>query len=42
MTPSVTYRGGKYERLAVIKGKYDHDNVFSSNPNVRPALKDGH
>jgi FAD/FMN-containing dehydrogenase len=31
------YRGGKYERLAVIKGNYDPDNVFRSNPNVQPA-----
>jgi Berberine and berberine like len=33
------YRGGKYEQLRVIKGKYDPENVFSSNPNVDPAGK---
>ncbi|OBA83171.1 hypothetical protein A9W99_09065 [Mycobacterium sp. 1164966.3] len=31
------YRGGKYERLAVIKTKYDPDNIFCSNPNILPA-----
>lgn len=31
------YRGGKYERLAMIKSKYDTDNIFCNNPNIRPA-----
>jgi hypothetical protein len=31
------YRGGKYERLAVIKSKYYPDNVFNKNPNIAPA-----
>lgn len=31
------YRGGKYERLAMIKSKYDPENIFCSNPNIRPA-----
>ncbi len=35
------YRGGKYERIAAIKGKYDPDNAFNSNPNVPPATKSG-
>jgi FAD/FMN-containing dehydrogenase len=31
------YRGGKYERLAMIKAKYDPANIFNSNPNIQPA-----
>jgi FAD/FMN-containing dehydrogenase len=31
------YRGGKYERLAEIKAKYDPDNIFHKNPNILPA-----
>jgi FAD/FMN-containing dehydrogenase len=31
------YRGGKYERLAKIKSKYDPDNIFNKNPNICPA-----
>jgi FAD/FMN-containing dehydrogenase len=31
------YRGGKYERLAMIKAKYDPDNIFNSNPNILPT-----
>lgn len=31
------YRGGKYQRLATIKAKFDPDNVFNSNPNIKPC-----
>ncbi|ORV62062.1 hypothetical protein AWC06_11870 [Mycobacterium fragae] len=31
------YRGGKYERLATIKAKYDPDNIFCNNPNIPPT-----
>lgn len=31
-----TYRGN-YDRLAAIKGKYDPENFFRVNQNIRPA-----
>lgn len=35
------YRGGKYERLAIIKAKYDPENIFRNNPNILPAKATG-
>jgi len=32
-----TIYGPNYDRLAEIKGKYDPDNVFHVNQNIKPA-----
>jgi len=29
--------GSNYERLAALKKKYDPDNFFHLNPNIKPA-----
>ena len=31
------FRGGKYERLGAPKRKYDPDNLFRLNQNIKPS-----
>jgi FAD/FMN-containing dehydrogenase len=33
--------GGNYERLAEIKAKYDPDNLFRVNQNIKPQIRQG-
>jgi hypothetical protein len=30
--------GGNYERLAALKMKYDPENFFRLNPNIKPPV----
>jgi hypothetical protein len=31
------FRGGKFERLAALEEKYDPDNLFRLNQNIKPS-----
>ena len=34
----MAYGAANYERLAALKKKYDPDNFFRLNPNIKPTV----